>query len=83
MTEYPKLPSAEPADYEHALEGIAFPAAKDGIVRHAADIGGLDSEVGDILHRLPREGYETREELIAGIRAIYLADGFPPDSLPV
>ena len=78
-----KLPAAEPADYERALEGVDFPAAKDAILRHAQDRGGIDAEVTHMLERLPRDEYETLDDVRADVRALYAADGFDPSKLPV
>ena len=37
----------------------------------------------EIIGRLPRDSYDTREDFLQDIREIYLADGIAPDKLPV
>jgi len=52
-------------------------------MKHARDIGGIDHEVHEIIGRLPRDRYDSREDFLQDIREIYLADGIAPDKLPV
>jgi hypothetical protein len=78
-----KIPAAEPADYERALAGVDFPASKYAILERVRDTGGLDSEVIDMLERLPRDEYETMDELAAGLRALYVEDGYDATVLPL
>lgn len=78
-----KAPAAEPADWERALEGIEFPAAKVAILRHVEDTGGLDYEVIEVLSRLPRPEYTTLDELTGDARGLYVQDGFDAANLPV
>ena len=47
------------------------------------DTGGIDSEVQDMLHRLPRDQYASVEELKGDLRAVYVAEGYPEDVIPV
>lgn len=79
----PTVPSAQPDDWERALRGVDFPGAKVAIIRDVRENGGIDTEVLRLLDRLPGKDYETREELIADIRALYIADGVAPNSLPI
>ncbi len=78
-----KVPAAEPSDYERALEGIDFPSAKNAVVRHAHDRGGIDTEVIDMLGRLRQDEYETLDELRADLRALYIEDGYDETKLPL
>jgi Protein of unknown function (DUF2795) len=77
------LPSAEPKDWEEVLELLRFPASLSEIMKRARDIGGIDSEVHETIGRLPRDSYDTREEIVQDIRELYLAEGIPPDKLPL
>jgi Protein of unknown function (DUF2795) len=77
------LPSAEPKDWEEVLELLRFPASLSEIMKRARDIGGIDSEVHETIGRLPRDSYDTREEIVQDIRELYLADGIAPDKLPL
>lgn len=76
-------PHATDKDYARAFEGLEFPVAIHQIIRRAADTGGLDSEVQDVLHKLPRDQYASVEELKGDIRMIYVAEGYPEDTIPV
>jgi hypothetical protein len=78
-----KVPAAEPADWERALEGLEFPAAKVAILRHVEDTGGLDHEVIEVLGRLPKHEYTTLDELTEDARGLYIQDGFDAANLPV
>jgi hypothetical protein len=78
-----RRPAAEPADWERALEGVDFPVAKDALIRKARDHGGIDREVIDILERLSQDEYETRDQLIAEARELYLEHGYPASTLPI
>jgi hypothetical protein len=78
-----KRPAAEPADWERALDGLDFPAAKVAIVRETSDRGGLDREVIQMLERVPKDEYETRDDLVADVRALYAEDGFDTANLPI
>jgi len=77
------LPRAEPKDWEEVLELLDFPASLSEVKKRARDIGGIDHEVHEIIGRLPRERYDSREDFLQDIREIYLADGIAPDKLPV
>jgi hypothetical protein len=77
------LPNAEPKDWEEVLELLHFPASLSEIMKRARDIGGIDSEVHEIIGRLPRDAYDAREEFVQDIREVYLADGIPSDKLPL
>lgn len=77
------MPAAEPGDYERALSGVDFPASKSAILEQSRDRGGIDSEVIEMLKRLPKEEYETLDELTAAVRALYVDDGYDPASLPL
>jgi hypothetical protein len=70
-------PHATRAEYNRALEGVDFPAAKDAIVRAAMDKGGIDAELASVLKSLPEYDFESREELDASIARAYAAgEGF-------
>jgi hypothetical protein len=75
-------PHASAKDYERAFDGLEFPVAVHQVIRRAQDVGGLDREVDAILHKLPRDQYASVAELQGDIRAIYIAEGYPEDSLP-
>jgi len=77
------LPRAEPKDWEEVLELLEFPASLSEINNRARDIGGIDHEVHEIIGRLPRDRYDSREDFLKDIREIYLSDGIAPDKLPV
>jgi hypothetical protein len=76
-------PRAEPKDWEEVLELLHFPASLSEIMKRARDIGGIDHEVHEVIGRLPRDSYDTREEFVQDIREIYLADAIAPDKLPL
>lgn len=78
-----KVPAAQPDDWEHALRGVDFPAAKVAIIRDVHENGGIDREVLNMLDRLPKNSYDTLEEMLADVRALYIEDGFDPNALPV
>ena len=78
-----KTPAAQPDDWERALRGVDFPAAKVAVIRNVREIGGIDHEVLTMLDRLPQNEYETLEDMLADVRALYVADGVPQNSLPV
>jgi hypothetical protein len=78
-----KTPAAEPADYERALAGVDFPASKFAILERSRDRGGIDREAIEVLERLPKEEYETLDELTIAVRALYIADGYDPSALPL
>ena len=63
------------SDYERALAGVDFPASKFAILERSRDKGGIDREAIEMLERLPKEEYETLDELIAAVRALYVDDG--------
>ena len=63
--------NADPAEFERALAGVGFPASRAGIVRAAADKGGLDNEVLFILEQLGQETFETRADLDHEIESTY------------
>ncbi|HUF52631.1 MAG TPA: hypothetical protein VMR52_02505 [Dehalococcoidia bacterium] len=77
------LPHATDKDYEKAFEGLKFPVAIHQILRRAADTGGIDSEVQDMLHKLPRDQYASVDELKGDLRAVYAAEGYTADVIPV
>jgi hypothetical protein len=77
------VPHATKRDYEIAFAGLDFPTSKSAIISRARDNGGIDREVYAILDRLPEHPYNSTEELQDGVRAIYLADGVPSESLPI
>jgi len=76
-------PRAEPKDWEEVLELLHFPASISEITRKAHDVGGIDREVHEIIGRLPRDSYGSREDFLQDVREIYLADGIASDKLPV
>jgi hypothetical protein len=83
MVEQRRVPHASGKDYERAFHGLEFPVAADEVRRHAADHGGLDREVLDVLERLPDESYDTLDDLLTGVRAVYSADGYAGERIPV
>ena len=78
-----KIPAAQPDDWERALRGVGFPSAKVAIIRDVHENGGIDREVLNLLDRLPKDSYDTLDEMLADVRALYVEDGFAPNALPV
>jgi hypothetical protein len=76
-------PHAGKRDFERAFEGLHFPVSLSEIMKRARDVGGIDHEVHDVIGRLQRDSYDTREQFVQDIREIYLADGIAPDKLPI
>jgi hypothetical protein len=76
-------PRATRQDYELAFNRLEFPLSKDAILIHAADHGGLDSEVNAMLAQLPDERYDSLDELHEALRAVYAAQGVAPEAIPV
>ncbi len=77
------MPHATKQDYEIAFAGLDFPTSRSAIINRARDNGGIDSEVYAILYQLPDRSFNSIEELQREVAAIYVAEGSPPDSLPV
>jgi hypothetical protein len=65
------MPMIDPRDFDRALEGLDFPTSRDAIVRTAADKGGINGHVIDILGQIPDQPYDTREELQLAIAEAY------------
>jgi hypothetical protein len=76
-------PRAEPKDWEEVVEYLRFPASLSQIMKGARDIGGLDLEVHEMIGRLSRDSYDSREQLVDEIRQFYLADGVAADKIPL
>ena len=76
-------PRAEPQDWERVLERIEFPISLPALITYARDVGGVDLEVHEVIGRLTRDSYDSLEQLVQDVRDIYLADGIPPDKLPL
>ncbi len=77
------MPHAAKRDYEIAFAGLDFPTSKWAIVNRARDNGGIDREVSEILSRLDDRTYRSIEDLQEAVRAIYVAEGESPESLPL
>ena len=77
------MPNASKRDYEVAFGGLDFPASKAAVINRARDNGGIDREVYAILTQLPDRTLESIEDLQEAVRAIYIAVGAAPDSLPL
>ena len=77
------MPTATKRDYEMAFAGLDFPVSKAAIINRARDNGGIDREVYAILSQLPAGSHDSMEDLQQAVRAIYLAGGAAPDSLPL
>ena len=77
------MPHATKRDYEVAFEGLDFPVSKAGLISRARDNGGIDREVYAILSQIPDRSLESIEDLQQAVRAIYIAGGAAPDSLPL
>ncbi|MFQ5968851.1 MAG: DUF2795 domain-containing protein [Acidimicrobiia bacterium] len=77
------MPNATKRDYEVAFAGLDFPTSKAAVINRARDNGGIDREVCAILSQLPDRSLGSVEELQRAVRAIYVDEGAPPDSLPV
>ena len=76
-------PRAERQDFEVALGGLVYPVSRDGVINHARDHGGVDSEAIAIVEQLPDGEYASREELEAALRVIYDAYDLPPSAAPI
>ena len=77
------MPHATKRDYEVALAGLDFPVSKAAVINRARDNGGIDREVYAILSQLPDKSHESMEDLQQAVRALYIAGGAAPDSLPL
>jgi hypothetical protein len=77
------LPRAEPKDWEEVLAMLHFPASLSELTKSARDRGGLDYEVHELIGRLSRDEYDTRDQFVEEIRRLYLAGGVPADKLPL
>jgi hypothetical protein len=67
----------DPRDFARALAGIDYPISRDAIVRSAADKGGINNEILQILERIPDQTYETEPDLMRAISEVYVtAEGF-------
>jgi hypothetical protein len=62
---------ASRAEFQHALHGCEFPVARDEIIRHAQDTGGLDAEVVYVLEHLPKPSYTSMQELEEDMQVVY------------
>lgn len=78
-----RLPAAEPADYERALNGVDFPLSKPGLMRDVRENGGIDREVLEMIERLPADEWDDRESLIHDLHAAYLAEGYDESVIPI
>ena len=78
-----KQAHATTSNYERAFEGLHFPTSQPAIQRKAADHGGLDAEVNDILRRIPDIDYPDLSSLRDAIRKTYRDEGFDEESIPV
>ena len=77
------MPNATKRDYEIAFTGLDFPTSRAAVINRARDNGGIDREVYAVLSQLPDQSFGSVEELRQAVRAIYVTDGAPPDSLPL
>ena len=77
------MPNATKRDYEIAFTGLDLPTSKAAVINRARDNGGIDREVYATLSQLPDRPFASMEELREAVRAIYVADGAAPDSLPL
>ena len=77
------MPHAMKRDYEIAFAGLDFPTSTAAVINRARDNGGIDREVYAVLSQLPNQSFGSIDELQQAVRAIYIAEGAPPDSLPV
>jgi hypothetical protein len=76
-------PHAERQDFQVAIGGLAYPVSKDGILNHARDHGGLDTEVIAILDQLADRDYASPEDLEQALRLIYSEQDVPPEAMPI
>jgi hypothetical protein len=79
------VPHASRRDWELALGRLYYPISLPAVQQKTGpgELGGIDREVLSVLSRLPRESFDSQEELVQAIREVYVADGFPEDSLPI
>jgi hypothetical protein len=68
------LPRAEPKDWEEVLAYLHFPTSVSQIMKGARDIGGLDSEVHEMIGRLNLDEYDSQEQFVDEVRRLYLSD---------
>tara|TARA_B100000073_G_C23703457_1_gene561311 strand:+ start:326 stop:1003 length:678 start_codon:yes stop_codon:yes gene_type:complete len=76
-------PHASKQDYAKAIAGLEFPISRDGLLRGAKDKGGIDREVSMVISMLNDKKFISEDELLARIRATYLAMGAHEEDLPV
>jgi hypothetical protein len=76
-------PHAERQDFQVAIGGLEYPVSKDGILNHARDHGGLDSEVIAVLVQLTDREYEDQTDLEQALRTVYSEQDVPPDAMPI
>ena len=76
-------PHASKQDYAKAIAGLEFPISRDGLIRGAKDKGGVDREVGMVISMLNDKKFSSEDELLARIRATYIAMGAREEDLPV
>ena len=76
-------PRAERQDFEVALGGLVYPVSRDGVINHARDHGGVDTEAIAMVEQLPEGEYSSPEELAEALRAIYAAHDLPPTAAPL
>ena len=77
------MPHATKRDFEIAFAGLDFPTSRAALISRARDNGGIDREVYAVLSQLPDQPLDSMEDLQQAIRAIYVAGGASPDSLPL
>jgi hypothetical protein len=78
MREFTARPAASREDYDRAFQGLEFPASRPAILRTAADRGGLDTEVLEVLGELPDTQFPDLESLKGAVREMYWARGSEP-----
>jgi hypothetical protein len=67
--------NADQAEFDRALAGVEFPSSREGIVRAAADKGGLDNEVLFILENIRDRTYESAADVQGAIEDVYARTG--------
>ena len=76
-------PHASKQQYEKAFEGLEFPTSLSAIMKRARDVGGIDSEVHEMIGRLPDRQYESLEDLFGALRGAYTEARVPASAIPV
>ena len=76
-------PHATKQQYQKAFEGLEFPTSLSAVKKRAADVGGIDREVNEMLGRLPDRQFESLDDLFGALREAYTGARVPASVIPV